>query len=85
MNKVEEVRKTTNDMVIEISNYIHNADISAKEKAERRFELAISLFISFIAMNTEEITKRKLARHLLILIRATRGMMEFNFYGEDKQ
>lgn len=80
MNK-EELIEVTNEKILEISNCIHNADISATEKANRRFELAMSLFMSSIAMNTEEISKRELAHRVLTLVSAAEETIETNFHG----
>lgn len=81
MNNLEEVRKVTDEKILEISNYIHNADISATEKAHRRLELSISLFMGSIAMNSEEMAKRNLAHHLLILIRTAEETIDLHFNG----
>lgn len=76
---IEEVRKVTDEKILEISNYIHNADISATEKARRRLELSISLFMASIAMNSEKMAKRYLAHHLLILINAAEETIDLHF------
>lgn len=36
MNNIEEVIKVTDEKILEISNYIHNADISATEKGKKK-------------------------------------------------
>jgi len=82
MNK-EEFINVTNEKILELSNYIHNSDFSATEKSNRRFELAMSLFMASIAMNTEEIAKRELAHRLLILISVAEETIETNFHGTE--
>lgn len=81
MNNIEEVIKVTDEKILEISNYIHNADISATEKAKRRLELSCTLFVASIAMNSEEIAKENLAYHLLLLMNAAKETIETNFHG----
>lgn len=82
MNKVEKVRKVTNDAIIDISNYIHNADISATEKMKRRLELSMSLFVSSIAMNTEETAKRDLVHHMYLLLKTAEETIDMRFHNE---
>ncbi len=81
MNKLDEVRKVTDEMVLEISNYIHNADISGKEKAIRRLELAATLFMGSIPMNSEEIAKDSASRNLFLLIKMCKDTINTEFHG----
>jgi hypothetical protein len=80
MNKLDEVRKVTDEMVLEISNYIHNADISGKEKETRRLELAATLFMGSIPMNSEEIANDITARNLFLLIHMCKDTINTEFH-----
>lgn len=81
MSNIEEVRKVTNKMVLDISNYIHNADISGKEKATRRLELAATLFMGSVPMNSEEIAKDIAIRNLFLLIHMCKDTINTEFHG----
>jgi hypothetical protein len=80
MNKLDEVRKVTDEMALEISNYIHNADISGKEKATRRLELAATLFMGSVPMNSEEIAKDILSRNLFLLANMCKDTINTEFH-----
>ena len=81
MNKLDEVRKVTDEMVLEISNYIHHADISGSEKNIRRLELAATLFMGSIPMNSEEIAQDYAARNLFLLIKMCKDTINIEFHG----
>jgi hypothetical protein len=79
---IEEFRNVTNDKLIELSDYIHEADITASEKMKRRLELSMSLFVSSIAMNTEATAKRDLVHHMYLLLKTTEETIEMRFHDE---
>lgn len=57
MIKVEEFREITDSKLMELTDYIHNADISYIERKKRTLELAITLFMTSINMNSEKMQK----------------------------
>lgn len=57
MIDIEEFRTVSKDKLIEVTDYIHSVDISPTEKKKRTLELAITLFMSSIVINMEEIAK----------------------------
>lgn len=80
MSNIEEVRKVTDEKVLEISNYIHNADISATKKATRRVELAATFLMGSIPMNSEEIAKDILAQNIFLLINLCKETINKEFH-----
>lgn len=80
MIDLEEFRDVTNDKLIELSDYIHEADITATEKMKRRLELSMSLFVSSLAMNTEETAKRDLVHHMYLLLKTAEETIEMRFH-----
>jgi hypothetical protein len=77
---IEEFRKITDDKLIELSDYIHKADITATEKMKRRLELSTSLFVSSLAMNTEATAKRDLVHHIFLLLKSAEETIDMRFH-----
>lgn len=80
--KIEEFRDKSNDLLMEVTDYVQNADISYREKQKRTVELSITLFMTSIRMNSEREAKRDLAHHMLLLVKAVEETIDLYFHGK---
>jgi hypothetical protein len=79
---VEEFRDKSNDMLMEVTDYIQEADISYREKQKRTVELSITLFMTSIRMNSETEAKIDFVHHIHLLIEAVEETIDLYFHGK---
>ncbi len=82
MIKVEEFREITDNKLMEVTDYIHNADISYMEKKKRTLELAITLFMTSVSMNSEKDAKQDILYHVALLMKAADDTVKLQFHGK---
>lgn len=80
--KIEEFRDKSNDLLMEVTDYLQNADISFREKQKRTVELTITLFMTSIRMNSKEEAIKDVAKHLHILMKAAGETIDLYFNGK---
>lgn len=80
--KIEEFREITDSKLMELTDYIHNADISYIERKKRTLELAITLFMTSINMNSEKDAKHDVLYHSCLLLKAADDTIKLQFHGK---
>lgn len=80
--KIEEFRDKSNDLLMEVTDYVQNADISYREKQKRTLELTITLFMTSIRMNSREEAIKDVAKHTYLLMYAAGETIELYFDGK---
>ncbi len=82
MIKVEEFRDKSNNMLMEVTDYVQNADISYREKQKRTVELTITLFMTSVRMNSKEEAIKDVAKHLHLLMTVAGETLDLYFNGK---
>lgn len=79
---IEEFRDKSNDLLMEVTDYVQEADISFREKQKRTLELTITLFMTSIRMNSREEAIKDVAKHIHLLMHAAGETIELYFDGK---
>jgi hypothetical protein len=79
---VKEFRDKSDDMLMEVTDYVNNADISYIEKQKRTVELSITLFMTSIRMNSEKEAKIDFVHNIRLLIEAVEETIDLYFHGK---
>ena len=79
---IEEFRDKSNDLLMEVTDYVQDADISYREKQKRTLELTITLFMTSIRMNSKEEAVKDVAKHLHLLMHAAGETLDLYFNGK---
>jgi hypothetical protein len=79
---IEEFRDKSNDLLMEVIDYVQEADISYREKQKRTVELSITLFMTSIRMNSEKEAKIDFVHHIRLLIEAVEETIDLYFHGK---
>lgn len=82
MINIEEFREITDSKLMELTDYIHNADISYLERKKRTLELAITIFMTSINMNSEKDAKNDVLYHISLLMKAADDTIKLQFHGK---
>lgn len=79
---IEEFRDKSNNMLMELTDYVQNADVSYREKQKRTVELTITLFMTSVRMNSKEEAIKDVAKHLHLIMQAAGETLDYYFNGK---